>query len=68
MFLCFFCFDLFSTTDADGSTVLHHISRAKEDAHNMFLELKKNNKLNDALLQAHDKNGDTAVLVACEGG
>ena len=56
-----------STTDGDGSTVLHHLGRAKLDSAAMFRELKKNNKINDALLDVRDKNGDTVLLVACEG-
>lgn len=56
-----------STTDGDGSTVLHHLGRAKLDSAAMFRELKKNNKINDALLDVRDKNGDTVLLVASEG-
>ncbi len=47
--------------------MLHHIARSKTDAANMIRELKKNNKLIDALLDVKDKNGDTALIVACEG-
>jgi hypothetical protein len=54
--------------DADGSTVLHHIARAKQDVEPMFRELKKHQQpALDVLLDAADGNGDTPLLVVCDG-
>jgi hypothetical protein len=48
--------------------VLHHIARAKKDAEPMFRELKKHQQPSlDAVLDAADGNGDTPLLVACDG-
>jgi hypothetical protein len=57
-----------SVWDADGSTVLHHIARAKQDAEAMLRELKKHQQSAlDGMLDAADGNGDTPLLVACDG-
>jgi hypothetical protein len=47
--------------------VLHHISRAKSNGPDILRELKKNNKLIEAHFEAKDMNGDTPLIVACEG-
>lgn len=61
-------FAIHSIRDAEESTLLHHIARSKsEDTANMYTELKKNNVAVDALLEFKDLNGDTALIVACEG-
>jgi hypothetical protein len=54
--------------DAEGSSVLHHIARSKTDTEAMFNEVKKHaSAVVDALLTTVDCNGDTPLLVACEG-
>lgn len=76
-----------SLSDAEGSTVLHHLARAKLDAEAMLRELHKHASnasssggssgvgggtagmkgIVDALMVAVDVNGDTPLLVACDG-
>jgi hypothetical protein len=57
-----------SVRDADGSTVLHHIARAKQDAEAMLREVKKHQQpALDKMLDAADGNGDPPLLVACDG-
>jgi hypothetical protein len=51
-----------------GRCVLHHIARTKTDTEAMFNEVKKHaGAVVDALLTTVDCNGDTPLLVACEG-
>jgi hypothetical protein len=57
-----------SVRDAEGNSVLHHIARSKANTEAMFNEVKKHaSAVADALLTTVDCNGDTPLLVACEG-
>ena len=57
-----------SAQDAEKSTALHHLARAKSDSASMFKELKKRYPAEvDALMQLADFNGDTPLLIAIQG-